>query len=154
MSTFGVATVFRSLARLRRLQLALLYIAAATAATALFTFGRLRRIPAAQTIGALIGLVSISVFVSVATFYRNDAIPQAAFLLSVTTALSYSAGLLAVLLVMRANAGMAAILFTGSLLGLPVRILILTIVFGALVAVGRRFRRYLAPQTAADGPTK
>jgi hypothetical protein len=101
-----------------------------------------------------LGLIGISVFIHVTAFYRNDALPQAAFLLSITTALSYSGGFLAILLVKGASPGFGALLLMGSLLGLPIRILVFTIVFAIIVAVGRRFRRFLAPQTtnAAGGP--
>jgi hypothetical protein len=130
-----------------RARLAITYVLAATTATALYSVGRYHGIPGFRLLGALLGLVSFSVFITVTTWYRNDQLPQATFLLSVTTALSWTAGVIAVVLVGGASVGFGAILLTGSILGLPIRILILTIIFAILIGVGRHFRRYFAPQT-------
>jgi len=139
--------LFRYLGRMQRSRLATAYIVAATAATALYSFGRYHGVPSLRTIGALIGLASFSVFITVTTWYRAEQLPQATFLLSVTTALSYSTGIIAFVLVGGATPGVGVILLTGSIMGLPIRILVLSIIFAILIAVGRRFRRFFAPQT-------
>lgn len=147
MREFGLVPLFRYFARMQRSRLAIVYILAAVTATALYASGRFNSIPALRLLGFVLGLGSISVFITVTTWYRNDHLPQATFLLSVTTALGYTAGVVAAVLIGGPSTGVDVIVLVGSILGLPVRILILTIIFSVFIAVGRRLRVYFAPQT-------
>ena len=149
MSQIGLVPFFRFVAKVPRARLALAYIIAASTSTAVYALGAFHSIPALRVLGGLLGLISISTFITVTTWYRSDQLPQATFLLSVTTALSYTAGVIAVVLTNGAKVGVGVIVVTGSILGLPIRILILTIIFAVLIGVGRRFRKYFAPQTVA-----
>src|SRR5258707_13861260 len=107
---------------MQRSRLATAYIVAASAATGIYAFGRFHGVPSLRTTGALIGLASISVLITVTTWYRAEQLPQATFLLSVTTAVSYSIGVVAVVPVGGFEPAAGVIALTGSVLGLPIRI--------------------------------
>ena len=53
-------------------------------ATVLYDWGRASH-PAARTIGALLGLVAVTLLFTVVTWYRDDPVPGAAFLLAIAT---------------------------------------------------------------------
>jgi hypothetical protein len=139
----------RRLARLSRAQLAGSYAACGTVATVLYEWGGGDR-PLARTIGVLITMAAFSLLFTVVTWYRTDAVPSAAFLLALATTLSFVAGYDITLLFVTPHTQTASLMALGALFGLPIRILVLALLFAVLVSIGRRLRRYFAPDTMRD----
>jgi len=104
-----------------------------------------------RTVGALLGLVAVSLLFTVVTWYRNDPIPGAAFLLAIATTCSYLiGGEITLLFLLPGQLGAAAVMGFGAAMGLPIAILEWVLIFAVLVAVGRKWRRVFAPETQGD----
>jgi hypothetical protein len=138
--------VFRRLARFSRFQLGAAYTACITVAALLYGIGGESH-PVIHLVGWFVAIGSFSALFTVVTWYRSDQVPGAAFLLAVSTAFGFVVGLEIALLFFIPSAGAAALLGVGALMGLPIRILVLALVFALLVAVGRQFRGVFAPDT-------
>ncbi len=121
-----------------RFELTAAYVTCFVGATVLYDWGRASH-PGVRTVGALLGLVAVSLLFTVVTWYRNDPIPGAAFLLAIATTCSYLIG-----------GEAAAVMGFGAAMGLPIAILEWVLIFAVLVAVGRKWRRMLAPETQGD----
>jgi hypothetical protein len=139
----------RRLARLSRVQLAGSYAACGTVATVLYEWGGPDR-PLPRTIGVLIAMAAFSLLYTVVTWYRRDAVLGAAFLIALATTLSFVAGFDITLLFVSPHARVTSLMARSALFALPGRILVLTLLFAALVSIGRRLRRYFAPETMND----
>jgi len=149
-STYGPRVALcRRLARLSRVQLAASYATCGTVATILYEWGAGDH-ALARAIGVLIVVIAFSLLFTVVTWYRRDAVLGAAFLLAFATTLSFVAGYDFTLLFVTPHAQAASQVALGALSGLPVRILVLALLFVALVSIGRRLRRYFAPETMND----
>jgi len=119
-------------------------------ATILYDWGRASH-PAARIVGGLLGLVAISLLFTVVTWYRNDPVSGAAFLLAIGTTCSYLIGNeITLLFVLPGHLGVAAMMGFGAVMGLPIAILELALIFAVLVAIGRKFRGVFAPETQGD----
>jgi hypothetical protein len=119
-------------------------------ATVLYNWGRALN-PTAGVVGALFGLVAISLLFTVVTWYRSDPVPGAAFLLAIATSCSYLIGNeITLLFVLPGHLGVVAIMGFGAVMGLPIAILELALIFAVLVAIGRKFRGVFAPETQGD----
>jgi hypothetical protein len=141
----------RRLARLSRVQLAGTYATCGTVATVLYEWGGAER-PLARASGVLIVVVAFSVLFTVVTWYRRDTVLGAAFLLALATTLSFVAGYDITLLFVTPHAPAASQVALHALIRLPVRILVLVLLFAVVVLVGRRLRKYFAPETMNDVP--
>ncbi len=107
--------------------------------------------PGVRTVGALLGLVAVSLLFTVVTWYRNDPIPGAAFLLAIATTCSYLiGGEITLLFLLPGQLGAAAVMGFGAAMGLPIAILEWVLIFAVLVAVGRKWRRVFARETQGD----
>lgn len=149
MTPAPTVALCRRLARLSRVQLAASYAACGTVATVLYEWGGGVR-PLARDIGVLIAVAAFSVLFTVVTWYRRDEVPGAAFLLALATTLSFVAGFDITLLFVTPQPRAASRMALGALFGLPGRILVLALLFAVLVSIGRRLRRYFAPETMND----
>ena len=150
----GLVRLYRSLARCTPLQLGGGYAAASVAATLLYVFGSSHAIPALQWIAGVVNLVVVSLFFTVVTWYRREEVVNAALLLAVTSALSFTIGFSLGVMVLARGSAIVTLAAAGSVFGLPIRILVLTLVFGVLVSVGRRLRPFFAPATLGDSDSK
>jgi hypothetical protein len=145
-----IVAVCRRLARMSRFQLTATYVLCFVGATMLYDWGRASQ-PAATILGAFLGLVAVSLLFTVVTWYRNDPVPGAAFLLAIATTCSYLiGGWITLLFLLPGSPGAAAVMGFGAAMGLPIAILEWALVFAVLVAIGRKFRRVFAPETQAD----
>jgi hypothetical protein len=138
---------FRWLGHLSRLRLTLGYLLGSTVATTLYFVGRGRGSGLLEWTGAALSLLVVSLLFNVVTWYRGEQVVNAALFLAVASTLGYTLAVWVALLFVGPGTGTNVLLMTGSIFGLPIRILISTLVFGALVTVGRRLRRYFAPAT-------
>src|SRR6266576_1413868 len=139
-------SLFRRIARFSRLQLGAGYATCITVAALLYgTAGESH--PLTHLLAWFVAVASFSVLFTVVTWYRSDQIPGAAFLLAVSTSVGFVLGLEIALQFVVPSAGAAALLGFGALMSLPIRILVMALVFAVLVAVGRRFRGVFAPDT-------
>jgi hypothetical protein len=138
--------VFRRLARLSRFRLGTGYALCVTVAALLYGMAGDSR-PLIHLVGWFLAIASFSILFTVVTWYRSDLVPGAAFLLAVSTAFGFVIGLQISLLFFIPSASTVALLGLGALMGLPIRILVLSLVFAVLVAAGRRFRGVFAPDT-------
>jgi len=133
-----------------RFELTAAYVTCFVGATVLYDWGRASH-PGVRTVGALLGLVAVSLLFTVVTWYRNDPIPGAAFLLAIATTCSYLiGGEITLLFLLPGQLGAAAVMGFGAAMGLPIAILEWVLIFAVLVAVGRKWRRMLAPETQGD----
>ena len=140
-----------------RFELTAAYVTCFVGATVLYDWGRASH-PGVRTVGALLGLVAVSLLFTVVTWYRNDPIPGAAFLLAIATTCSYLiGGEITLLFLLPGQLGAAAVMGFGAAMGLPIAILEWVLIFAVLVAVGRKWRRVFAPETQGDpsaGPAR
>jgi len=150
----GVVRLYRAVARCSPLQLGGSYAAASVAATLLYVFGSSHALPTLQWIAGVVNLVAVSLFFNVVTWYRREEVVNAALFLAVTSAVSFTIGFSVGVMILARGAPIISLAAAGSVFGLPIRILVLTLVFGVLVSVGRRLRPYFAPATLGDGDTK
>ena len=133
-----------------RFELTAAYVTCFVGATVLYDWGRASH-PGVRTVGALLGLVAVSLLFTVVTWYRNDPIPGAAFLLAIATTCSYLiGGEITLLFLLPGQLGAAAVMGFGAAMGLPIAILEWVLIFAVLVAVGRKWRRVFAPETQGD----
>ena len=139
----------RRLARLSRVQLAGTYAACGTVATVLYEWGGGER-PLARAIGVLIAMAAFSLLFTIVTWYRRDGVLAAAFLIALATTLSFVAGFDITLLFVTPHAPTDSQVALHALVALPGRILVLVVLFTVLVSVGRRLRKYFAPETMND----
>jgi len=140
-----------------RFELTAAYLTCFVGATVLYDWGRASH-PGARAVGALLGLVAVSLLFTVVTWYRNDPIPGAAFLLAIATTCSYLiGGEITLLFLLPGQPGAAAVMGFGAAMGLPIAILEWVLIFAVLVALGRKWRRVFAPDTQGDpgaGPSQ
>ncbi len=141
---------FRFLARVSPLYLGIAYTGCLTIAAISDHFGVSLEAMALKWMAWGIGLAALSILFTVVTWYRDDDTLAAAFLLVVITTVGVVAAL-----------GLAALVYTGSIapllflaaggaVALLVRLAIITPVAMALIWIGRRLRRFLAPATLDD----
>jgi hypothetical protein len=99
-------------------------------------------------LGAVVGLGAGSVLYAVVTWYRNDLVPGAAFLLAIATTLGRLLGVEVTLLVFTPAAIRGPAVFAvGAVFGLPIAILESALFFAIVVAIGRKYRGHFAPGT-------
>jgi hypothetical protein len=151
-SRWGLVPLFRSLAGWSRLRLALGHLVCTAIAATLYDLGISRSLPSLQVIGATIGVVAASLLFTVVTWYRTDEVPGSAFLLAATVSLSYAIGFSIAVFFLSRAAGLGMLLAAGTFFSVPVRILILSLIFSVLVSVGRRLRWFFAPETVGEAP--
>jgi hypothetical protein len=133
-----------------RFQLTAAYVICFVAATVLYDWGRASH-PVARTFGAVLALVAVSLLFTVVTWYRDDPVPGAAFLLAIATTCSYVIGIeITLLFLLPGRVGGAAVMGFGAAMGLPIAILEWALIFAVLVAIGRKWRRVFAPETQED----
>jgi len=150
----GFASVFRWLARLSPLALGLGYALCVSVATGFYYFGRLQRRPLLESIGALCALVAISCLFTIVTWYQDDEVVRGAFFLGITTAVSKVIAFnLALVVVARESSG-NTLFALGSLFGIPLGILVWTLVFAVLISLGRRCRRFVGPDSGRNAAVK
>jgi len=137
---------------LTRSQLAIGYIVSSTVATALYLVGRGREGRALEAVGAVLSLIAISLLFNVVTWYRNEEVVNAALFLGVVWAVSFALSAWVAFLIL-AGWARGAVLALGSVLSIPVRVLVSTLIFGVLITLGRRLRRFFAPATVRDAPS-
>jgi len=123
------------------------YIAFDCAAEILSDAGVTLHAAGLQYVGTLIWIAAASVLFTVVTWYRDDEVVRAAFLLGTIMGVAYPFAVAAGVLFLSDNRSWGAVLAVGSLLFIPLRVLVLSVVFGALVSIGRRFRHLFAPST-------
>jgi hypothetical protein len=126
-----------------------LYGACISIATALYHWGE-GRVPFFQALGALLGIVAFSILFNVVTWYRRDELSAAAFLMAIAPTAGFLLGVQVMLLLGPPPTGSAALMGLGVFFAVPIRIVVLALVFAVLVGVGRRFRRIFAPDTLRD----
>ena len=156
MSTrFGLVPLYRLLARRSRFQLSAGYLLCTTLASTIYFLGSSRALPGLMWGAALLNLVAVSLLFTVVTWYRTDEVVNAALFLAVTATFGFTIGVWVTTLFLVQGAG-AILVAGGSIFSIPIRILVLIMVFGALVSLGRHFRRFFAPATldGADGERK
>ena len=142
-------SLFRYVARWPRLQLVTTYMVCVALSTFLYGAGIVAH-TWLRPVGAVLGLLAFSVLFAVVTWYRMEEVPGAAFLLALSSTFGFVVGFEIALTFVASNAGVAALMGAGIIFGLPIRILVSALVFGALVATGRHFRRVFAPDTLQD----
>lgn len=143
----GLIPSFRWLGGLSQFQLGAGYLGSLTAATALYLAGRERGMGILAVSGAILGLVTVSVLINVVTWYRSENVVNAALFLAFVSTLGYSISTWLVIVALSGGSTRAMIFAAGTFFSLPVRILAGTLFFAALIALGRRFRRFFAPGT-------
>src|SRR5207245_101560 len=119
----SVVALCRRLARMSRFELTAAYVTCFVGATVLYDWGRASH-PGVRTVGALLGLVAVSLLFTVVTWYRKDPIPGAAVLLAIATTSSYLiGGEITLLFLLPGQLGAAAVMGFGAAMGLPIAIL-------------------------------
>jgi len=149
---FGLVPLFRWLGRWPRLRLCIGYCVCSTIAAVIYAQGTTRVVPFLQVIGSAVGLAAVSILFAVVTWYRADAVPGATFFLAVTVSLSYTIGFGVAALFLPGSARVGIILAIGGLFSIPVRILVMSMILGVLISLGRRLRHFFAPETIEGVP--
>jgi len=141
----GFDRLFRSLARLTPLSLGLGYAGSLAVGTAVYYLASINRREFLLLLGALVALVAVSVVLTLVTWYQHDPVVRGAFFLGTTTPIGKLIGFsVAALFGVRSGGG--TLLATGSFFGIPIAILLSTIVFAILISLGRRFRGTVGPE--------
>ena len=143
----GLTSAFRWLGGLSQFRLGLAYLISFTAATVLYLAGRQLAVPVLAVAGAVLTVATLSVLFNVVTWYRSDNVVNAALFLALVSTLGYSISTWIVIVALSGGSRQAMVFAAGGFFSLPVRVLVATFVFAALVALGRRFRSIFAPGT-------
>lgn len=147
---FGLAQLYRVLARWSLLYLGAAYTAAITITTILHRVATTSGNPVADWFAGLVGVLAFSLLFTVVTWYRDEDTLAAAVVIVAVTGVGFllGAGFTDVVL----TGSIATLVFgvAGGFFAMLVRVALLAPVVMLLVWGGRRLRRFFAPATVND----
>jgi hypothetical protein len=142
------APVLRRLAGLSDFQLGLTYACGVFPAVLLRVWAEGHNgVTWLNALAAVLALATVSAFVAVVAFYRNEDLVVAGILLAGITGIGTGAAFVVAIAVVTGSPGAAAVLIAGGFFVVVMRIILLAPLMAAAVWVARKFRRYLAPDT-------
>lgn len=142
------ALVLRRLAGLSDFRLGLAYAAGVFPAVLLRVWAESHSgITGLNALAGVLALATVSAFVAVMAFYRDEDLVVAGILLAGITGIGTGAAYVVAIVVVTGSPGAAAVLIAGGVFAVVVRIILLTPLMVAAVWMARKFRRYLAPDT-------
>jgi hypothetical protein len=99
---------------------------------------------------AVLALVAVSALMAVVAFYREDGPVLSGFLVGATMAIGYGLARAATTIIVTGSVGAAIFLFSTDLLLGALQLVVLVPMMTGAILLGRRFRRYLAPDTVVQ----
>lgn len=145
----NVVPLFRFLAKQRVLHLGIGYASAATVSVLLYRLG-VATTPFLSWLAWAIGVVGVSLLITVFIWYRGEDVLDASILLIIITGIGTFAAIAIADSVLAGSIGALVFIGAGAGLALVVRLALLAPGVVLLVWVGRRLRRFFAPETVGD----
>ena len=102
-----------------------------------------------SALAAVLALATVSAFVAVMAFYRDEDLVVAGLLLAGITGIGTGAAYVLAIAVVTGSPGAAAVLIAAGFFAIVMRIILVTPLIVIAVWLARKFRRYLAPDTVA-----